>query len=213
MTRFQGADGKPVIRPYTPTSDEDAVGHVDFLIKRYKDGAMSEHMHNMKPGDELEMKGPIQKFKWEPNQFEEIAMIAGGSGITPMYQLIRAVTKNPADKTKLHLIYSNVTEEDILLRSEFDRLAKEKPDQVIVHYVLDKAPKSWPKDSVGYISDELIKKWAPGPEKGDKIKVFVCGPPGQVAAIAGAKGDKGSQGELKGALSKAGYKAEQVFKF
>ena len=44
-------------------------------------------------------------------------MIAGGTGITPMLQIIRAALKNPLDRTKLSLIYANVNVEDILLRT------------------------------------------------------------------------------------------------
>ena len=74
-------------------------------------------------------------------------MLAGGSGITPMFQVntslkfniaakdatskffwspltlfylasqvARAILENPNDKTKVHLIYANVTPEDILLK-------------------------------------------------------------------------------------------------
>jgi len=46
----------------------------------------------------------------------------------------------------------------------------------------------------------------------DKIKIFVCGPPGQVAAVAGKK-DGPKQGELGGILKELGYNEDQVFKF
>ena len=45
---------------------------------------MSSHIHNLKVGETLEMKGPILKFPYVANEFESIALIAGGSGITPM---------------------------------------------------------------------------------------------------------------------------------
>jgi NAD(P)H-flavin reductase len=35
-------------------------------------------------------------------------MVAGGTGITPMYQLIRAIFNNPNEKTKVTLVYGNV---------------------------------------------------------------------------------------------------------
>ena len=73
---------------------------------------MSEHMHSMTPGQSLEMKGPIPKYPWEANKHDHIALIAGGTGITPMYQLARAIFKNPEDKTKVTLVYGNVTADD-----------------------------------------------------------------------------------------------------
>lgn len=47
-------------------------------------------------------------------------MIAGGSGVTPMWQIMQAIDANPADKTKAVLVFGNVTEADILLRKEFE---------------------------------------------------------------------------------------------
>ena len=36
-----------------------------------------------------------------------VGMIAGGTGITPMLQLVREVFKNPQDKTNLFLLFAN----------------------------------------------------------------------------------------------------------
>lgn len=84
LTKYKGPEmEKPVIRPYTPTSDEDARGYIDLLIKKYPGGAMSTHMHDMKPDQRLEFKGPIPKYAWSPNKHDHIALIGGGTGITP----------------------------------------------------------------------------------------------------------------------------------
>lgn len=84
LTKYKGAEmEKPVIRPYTPTSDEDAKGYIDFVIKKYPNGPMSEHLHEMKPDQRLGFKGPVPKYPWEANKHDHIALIAGGTGITP----------------------------------------------------------------------------------------------------------------------------------
>ena len=57
--------GKPVIRPYTPISPSDLPGELVFLIKRYDYGLASKHIHNMKEGDTLSIKGPIMKFPYQ----------------------------------------------------------------------------------------------------------------------------------------------------
>ena len=43
-------------------------------------------------------------------------MLAGGTGITPMYQVINAILRDPSDRTQLSLVSANVGEDDILLR-------------------------------------------------------------------------------------------------
>ena len=37
-------------------------------------------------------------------------MVAGGSGITPMYQIIQAVANNKGDQTELAILFANKTE-------------------------------------------------------------------------------------------------------
>ena len=213
ITKFKpdGAE-KPVIRPYTPTSDENDAGHMDLLVKVYPNGPMSEHMHSMKVGDSLAVKGPIPKYPLTTNKHSSIAMIAGGTGITPMYQLTRKIFNDPKnDKTKVTLIYGNVGESDILLKEEFDRLEKEFPDRFKAFYTLDNPPKSW-KNGKGFISKDLLEKLLPDPKQ-ENIKVFVCGPPGLYKAISGGKVSPTDQGELSGSLKELGYTKDQVYKF
>jgi NAD(P)H-flavin reductase len=104
---------------------------------------MSKHIADLKIGDTLAFKGPIQKFPYKANEFDHGVCVSGGSGITPMYQLITHAMDLKDDKTKFTLIFSNVTDKDILLRKEWDELVKANPDRLKVVYALDKAPYFW----------------------------------------------------------------------
>jgi len=172
---------------------------------------MSEHMHEMVPGQRLDMKGPIPKYPWEANKHEHIALIAGGTGITPMYQLARGIFKNPEDKTKVTLVFGNLTEEDVLLKREWEDLENEYPNRFRAFYTLDTPPSNWPGGK-GHITKELLKTVLPGPDAGN-IKVFVCGPPGMYKAISGNKKSPQDQGDLAGYLAELGYSKDQVYKF
>ncbi|KAI8086072.1 uncharacterized protein BX664DRAFT_334845 [Halteromyces radiatus] len=208
-------DGSPgyVIRPYTPTSTEETQGHVDFVIKNYANGKMSKHIHNLNIGDELEIKGPIGKYPWDEKKVENVGMVAGGTGITPMLQLIRRIFDpiHKDEKTKVTLIFGNRTEEDILLKEELDNYAKTHPDRFKVIYALDTAPADW--DGIkGYVTKDDIQKYLPGPEKPSSI-IFVCGPDPLLATVAGPKNPDKSQGEVTGMLKELGYDSSNVYKF
>jgi len=201
--------GKPIIRPYTPITSPETRGYLKLMVKNYPEGKMSQHIHHLKPGQTLAFKGPIVKFPYKPNEFSHGVCVSGGSGITPMYQLISHALSIPEDKTKFTLMFANVTEKDILLRKEWDTLAKEHPDRFKVVYTLDKAPYFW-KGETGYINKEMIQKYVPGAD--EKVKFFVCGPPGQVNSISGPK-DGPRQGPVGGVLKELNYSEDQVFKF
>ncbi|KAL9089253.1 MAG: hypothetical protein Q9165_005821 [Trypethelium subeluteriae] len=198
-------------RPYTPTSDEDSRGFLDFVVKKYPNGPMSEHLHSMTPGQRLDMKGPIPKYPYEANKLNHIGMVAGGTGITPMYQVLRAIFKNPEDKTKVTLLYGNVSEDDILLKRELEDLENTYPQRFRVFYTIDKPSESWQK-AKGFITKDMVKTAFPEP-KTENIKIFVCGPPGMYKAISGTKNSPTDQGELSGILKDLGYSKDQVYKF
>lgn len=63
------------------------------------------------------------------------------------------------------------------------------------------------------MTKELLKTVLPEPKEGEKIKIFVCGPPGMYKAISGGKKSPADQGELTGYLKDLGYSKDQVYKF
>ncbi|KAJ7956660.1 NADH-cytochrome b5 reductase [Quillaja saponaria] len=207
----QDAEGKTkyVIRPYTPISDKDSKGYFDLLIKVYPEGKMSQHFASLKPGDVVEVKGPIEKLRYTPNMKKHIGMIAGGTGITPMLQVIEAILKNPDDKTQVSLLYANVSPDDILLKQKLDVLASSHPN-LKIFYTVDNPSKNW-RGGTGYISKDMTVKGLPGP--GDDALILVCGPPGMMEHISGGKAKDWSQGELTGILKELGYTEQMVYKF
>ncbi|GAV87134.1 NAD_binding_1 domain-containing protein/FAD_binding_6 domain-containing protein [Cephalotus follicularis] len=207
----QDAEGKTkyVTRPYTPISDPDSKGYFDLLIKVYPEGKMSQHFASLKPGDVLEVKGPIEKLRYSPNMKKHIGMIAGGTGITPMLQVIEAILKNPDDNTQISLLYANVSPDDILLKQKLDVLADSHPN-LKIFYTVDNPSKNW-KGGKGYISKDMALKGLPGPS--DDTLILVCGPPGMMEHISGDKAKNYSQGELTGILKELGYTEQMVYKF
>ncbi|KAI0639333.1 NADH-cytochrome b5 reductase [Trametes polyzona] len=173
-------NGKDIMRSYTPTSSDDDLGHFDLLVKAYEKGNVSRYISLLKIGDKVRIKGPKGQFRYTPTLAREFGMIAGGTGITPMLQIIRAALKNPLDRTKLSLIYANVNPEDILLKKELDELASKHSHRFRVYYVLNNPPPNW-DGGVGFVTKEHIEKHLPPTDK--DIKILMCGPPPMITAM------------------------------
>ena len=107
---------------------------------------MSQYLENMTIGDSIDVRGPsglcvyngLGIFSIKPDKkspaktvdVTHVSMIAGGTGITPMLQLITAVFRDPIhDQTNLALLFANQSEEDILVREELEAIQAEHPDR------------------------------------------------------------------------------------
>lgn len=136
-------NGELVSRKYTPVSAIHEKGSIDFVIKIYRKnvhpkfpngGIMTTFLEDeLKVGDFLEMEGPLGKLAYEGNanfiingkpvRKTKIGAVAGGSGITPIYQVIKAAY-DADENLPISLIFGNKTPDDILLRDELEHYAK-----------------------------------------------------------------------------------------
>jgi ferredoxin-NADP reductase len=159
--------GETVLRPYTPSSPVTQTGWFELLVKTYEMGKMSRRFQQLRVGDTLDMKGPIGNFRYGVNKYEALVMLAAGSGLTPMLQIVLAALQNDIsdisgkdttttttattatttsttkDRTRLVLLFQNRHEHDILLREQLEQLAADHPDQFTLVLLLSAAPLGW----------------------------------------------------------------------
>jgi nitrate reductase (NAD(P)H) len=177
-----------IIRSYTPISEINDKGFMEMLVKVYfdtpggKGGKMSQAMDALPIGHFIEMKGPIGKFEYQgfgkctvngkPRQVKDFVMICGGSGITPIYQVFRAIMQNPEDKTQCTVLDGNRLFEDILCKEELDTLSNGNDHKCKVLHTLTKATEDW-KGLRGRITGKLIEEHC---VKSKDTLVLLCGP-------------------------------------
>ncbi|KAI1126126.1 hypothetical protein F5Y10DRAFT_245694 [Nemania abortiva] len=165
-------DGQAVTRSYTPISNNADRGTLELIIKCYPNGKLTGgYLANLQVGDEVKFRGPKGAMRYKPGHAKRIGMLAGGSGITPMYQLIRAICEDQRDTTEISLIYANRTEEDILLRNELEAFARKYPKNFKLHYMLDNPPAEW-QGGVGYVTKDIMAERFPAANP-DSKEVFL----------------------------------------
>lgn len=212
--------GEDVIRPYTPISTNELKGHFDVLIKDYASfgGKLSNHVNNvMKIGDTVDVKHiPFNvKIQAPFAPHKKIVMLVGGTGITPMIQALHAILGDKDSDIKVVMLYGSQSEGDILGRELIDSWAAEYSDRFeVVHVLSGESASTW-NGAKGFIDKDLITKHvikgsiSAGPDAGEDVIFFVCGPPPMYDALCGPRNEK----ELTGTLLDLGYKKEQVYKF
>ncbi|KAJ5930793.1 hypothetical protein N7466_006286 [Penicillium verhagenii] len=173
-------DGTTVTRSYTPTSNNLDRGRLELVVKCYPEGLLSgRYLAGLSVGDEVEFRGPKGAMRYHNGLCRKIGMVAGGTGITPMYQVIRAICENDTDTTEISLVYANRSEADILLRDELETFARRYPQNLKIWYMLDTAAEDWAYGT-GHVDRDVLEKQLPA--HSPETKIFLCGPPGMVTA-------------------------------
>jgi len=171
-------NGKRVSKKYTPVSPVNQKGFATFVIKIYRPceefpngGEFTSWMEkNVNLGDNVLFSGPIGITKYHGfGQIElknkmletkktKIGLLAGGSGITPMYSIALASTL-AKDGVSVTLIFSNKTLNDILCKKELDALVAMNPNCRVIHTLTRHKPEDgdW-KGEVGRIDENMFKK-------------------------------------------------------
>ncbi|RNF06774.1 reductase [Trypanosoma rangeli] len=222
-------------RFYTPVTANHTKGYFDIIVKRKQGGLMTTHLFGMHVGDKLLFRSVNFKVQYRPNRWSHVGMIAGGTGFTPMLQIIRHGLMEKwkdgvVDHTKLSFLFCNRTEKHILLKGLFDDLSVRYPERFKVHYTVDQPvdPENW-KHFVGYVTKEMVQQTMPAVEEENKI-IMICGPDQLLNHVAGTPmetmnamssgvniqplaPDLNNLVALGGILGELGYKDSDIYRF
>jgi cytochrome-b5 reductase len=232
---YSGTDekGEPKVlaKSYSPISHPATAETFDLLVKAYDlrpGGGVGAYLCGLQEGEDIKAKVKSQRMMHGSpevaRRWKHVGLVAGGTGIAPLFQLVRILLDDPEDATKIHLLSINRHESDILMKDELDQLTKDYPHRLSVTYMLTGGA-SQPENGYecGTFDVEVIRKALPPPSSEGDTMIFVCGRDGFVDTCAGPvcrappqpDGSKGPkiQGPLLGILKGAGYDASQVFKY
>jgi ferredoxin-NADP reductase len=177
--RLTAPDGYQAQRSYSIAS-APADSNLVLTVERLDDGEVSPYLTDeLRPGDELELRGPIGGyFVWEEQLGGPLLLLAGGSGIVPLRSMLRHRGAT-ASTVPVRLLYSARAQGEVIYRDELAQLAT---DDVDIRFTLTREqPEGWR----GYrrrIDRELLEEVAwPAQER---PLVYICGPTAFVEVAA-----------------------------
>lgn len=139
-----GSDGKKVRRSYSMSSSPATDSSVAITVKRVKGGVVSNYLcDQVREGDFLEVIEPMGRFTYEPEEPHQgsLVMIAAGSGITPLFSILKTVLKT-TDR-RILLIYGNRNEESIIFKGALEQLESEYAGRLNVVHILSRPSGYW----------------------------------------------------------------------
>jgi predicted ferric reductase len=132
-------------------------------------GDFSSRLAEVAPGTRVAAEGPFGVFTEESRRRNQIVLIAGGIGITPIRALMEDMSGDVV------VIYRVVRDEDVIFRNELEQLARERG--ITLHFVVgDHAG----EDGAQLLSPAHLQELVPDIAE---RQVYVCGPPAMTVLL------------------------------
>ncbi len=181
--RLTAPNGYMAERSYSVANPPGEGEVVELGVELLENGEVSPYLWMLKPGDTIEIRGPIGgHFVWNANTARPLVLIAGGSGMVPLMCMLRLnVLKADTSRTIIFII-SLRTIDRLLYAEELRKIQSEFPRVNIVITLTEQVPQDWQ----GYsrrIDGEMFKAEI-GAVALNEPDVFVCGPTKFVEAAA-----------------------------
>jgi len=175
-------NNKNVTRPYSVIHSNHT--NIELLVKLTEHGLMSQFLRHLKVGDSVEMAGPHGNFTYTKGKFDYLCIIAGGSGIAPIFQILKHITNDKEDETHIKLLYANRSAQDIPLKSELTNINNNPTKNTKIIFVVGKDETGEVNSnplmlSSKLITPELLKLVFPileDPSNLGNTQILICGP-------------------------------------
>ncbi|MBJ7457668.1 MAG: ferredoxin reductase [Thermoleophilaceae bacterium] len=124
-------DGRLTTRFYSPANASSSE-LLELTVTRHPDGKVSEFLvDNAAPGLVVGLSPPEGEFLLPSKRPDQLLLISGGSGITPVMSMLRTLCAEGHDRPVTFLHFSR-TKEDIIYAEELSGIAESHPNVSIV---------------------------------------------------------------------------------
>ncbi len=172
-------DGRKYMRPYSISSSPNIDEEIEITIKRFDGGIVSNYLYNKTIiGDLIEVIGPIGDFYYDPsNHTDETPIIlwASGSGITPLFSILKTALKFPPQKL-VYLFYCSKNKEETIFYNELNTLKQLYEQNFLIYYFYSKEENTNNSPQIfGRISKDLILSILPSLKDYQNSINYICG--------------------------------------
>ncbi len=172
-------EGEEIRRSYSICSSPFENDKLEVAIKKVKGGKVSNYINDVvKPGDIIDVMTPMGSFysELDPMHKKNYVLFAGGSGITPMMSIMKAVLE-AEPKSTIVLLYGNNDDASIIFKDTITDLEFRSEGRLKVVHILNTPPKNHPYLQQGIMTKEknlaLIENFV-GLNLDNEF--FICGP-------------------------------------
>lgn len=171
--------GSVVARQYSMANPPSESRRLEFHIKKVDGGLATEGwiFGSLRPGDRIELRGPLGQFALVHPQEEPAILIGGGTGLAPLKSIVRHALSS--DLVPSIDLYHGGRGQADLYDVDFFRALEAADSRFRYHPVLSE--EQW-DGATGMVTDVVLDDFASCRGR----SAYLCGPPAMVAAAVKA---------------------------
>jgi ferredoxin-NADP reductase len=166
LTLLVCVNGREHRRCYSMSSAPAAGEDLRITVKRDRDGVVSNWLNDTAaPGNEIHALPPQGRFVLKDTDRELVAF-AGGSGITPVFSLLRSALESTTRGTRL--FYANRGRGSVIFAEPLASLKDLHSDRFALQHHLD--------DESGFVTPAQVEAFITHANNADAAEYYICGP-------------------------------------
>jgi Na+-transporting NADH:ubiquinone oxidoreductase subunit F len=166
-----------VMRAYSISSSPSEKDHIELVIRKVPDGICTTWVFDfLKEGQPIDLSGPYGEFHLS-NTDAPIIFIAGGSGMAPIYSILRRIRETGSARQATYF-FGALRRRDLFYTEELRVLEKELAAFTFIPSLSNEPQDSDWKGERGLVT-QVVQKFIPDPSRHE---AYLCGSPGMIDA-------------------------------
>ena len=171
-----------VTRAFSMANPPRRGSQLEFIIKRYPDGAFSSRLDDtLRPGDRLVAKGPYGTCFRRESRAGPMLLVGGGSGMSPLWSILSDHVES-GEQRPVRFFYGARERRDLLRLDELAAIGNTLADFKFIPALSHGAPDDHWQGERGFIHEVVARHLREEPLTGD-IDAYSCGPPPMIDAV------------------------------
>lgn len=171
-----------VTRSYSMASTQLTPDTLQFIIRKYPDGAFSSLVDTtLQPGTEVTVKGPYGSCFRREERPGPMVLVGGGSGMSPLWSILQDHVRS-GEQRPIRFFYGARSQKDLFFLEEFAAVAASLSDFEFIP-VLSQATDDDAWDGETGFVHEAVERILKAQQLPGEIDAYTCGPPPMIDAV------------------------------
>lgn len=170
-----------VTRSYSMANAPSEERRLQFIIKKYPDGAFSALLDGgLQPGTAVTAKGPYGGCFRREGRAGPMVLVGGGSGMSPLWSILQDHIQS-GEQRPIRFFYGARSDQDLFYLDEFANIANQLDDFKFIPALSQQNGAEW-RGETGFVHDVVNRRLR---EEGftSEIDAYSCGPPPMIDAV------------------------------